>query len=49
MSTAVLVLIQVLLVIALSRLMGQVCRAIKQPLDLSEILSEEQKSGRKEF
>ncbi|MGL5079417.1 MAG: cation:proton antiporter, partial [Waterburya sp.] len=39
MSTAVLVLIQVLLVIALSRLMGQVCRSIKQPLVIGEIIA----------
>jgi Kef-type K+ transport system membrane component KefB/nucleotide-binding universal stress UspA family protein len=39
MSTAVLVLIQVLLVIGLSRLMGQVCRTIKQPLVIGEIIA----------
>jgi Kef-type K+ transport system membrane component KefB/nucleotide-binding universal stress UspA family protein len=39
MSTVVLVLIQVLLVIGLSRLMGQVCRTIKQPLVIGEIIA----------
>jgi Kef-type K+ transport system membrane component KefB len=39
MSTAVLVLIQVLLVIGLSRLMGQVCRSLKQPLVIGEIIA----------
>jgi Kef-type K+ transport system membrane component KefB/nucleotide-binding universal stress UspA family protein len=39
MSTAVLVLVQVLLVIALSRLMGQACRALKQPLVIGEIIA----------
>lgn len=39
MSTAVLVLVQVLLVIGLSRLMGQVCRALKQPLVIGEIIA----------
>ncbi|BAZ46727.1 sodium/hydrogen exchanger [Chondrocystis sp. NIES-4102] len=39
MSTAVLVLIQVLVVIGLSRIMGQVCRAIKQPLVIGEIIA----------
>jgi Kef-type K+ transport system membrane component KefB/nucleotide-binding universal stress UspA family protein len=39
MSTVVLVLIQVLLVIGLSRLMGQVCRSLKQPLVIGEIIA----------
>jgi Kef-type K+ transport system membrane component KefB/nucleotide-binding universal stress UspA family protein len=39
MSTAVLVLVQVLLVIGLSRLMGQACRALKQPLVIGEIIA----------
>ena len=39
MSTVVLVLVQVLLVIGLSRLMGQVCRALKQPLVIGEIIA----------
>ena len=39
MSPIVLVLIQVLLVIALSRLMGLVCRYIKQPLVIGEIIA----------
>ena len=39
MSTIVLVLIQVLLVIGLSRLMGLVCRSIKQPLVIGEIIA----------
>jgi Kef-type K+ transport system membrane component KefB/nucleotide-binding universal stress UspA family protein len=39
MQTAVLVLVQVLLVIALSRLMGVGCRTIKQPLVIGEIIA----------
>jgi Kef-type K+ transport system membrane component KefB/nucleotide-binding universal stress UspA family protein len=39
MHTVVLVLVQVLLVIALSRLMGQACRALKQPLVVGEIIA----------
>ncbi|MEY2858107.1 MAG: hypothetical protein RLZZ74_2419 [Cyanobacteriota bacterium] len=39
MSTPVLVLIEVLIVIALSRLMGQVCRGLKQPLVIGEIIA----------
>jgi Kef-type K+ transport system membrane component KefB/nucleotide-binding universal stress UspA family protein len=39
MNTAVLVLVQVLLVIGLSRLMGQACRALKQPLVIGEIIA----------
>lgn len=39
MSTPVLVLIEILIVIALSRLMGQVCRALKQPLVIGEIIA----------
>jgi Kef-type K+ transport system membrane component KefB len=39
MTTIVLVLIQVLLVIALSRLLGLACRYIKQPLVIGEILA----------
>jgi Kef-type K+ transport system membrane component KefB len=39
MSTVVLVLIEVLIVIALSRLMGVACRAIKQPLVIGEIIA----------
>jgi Kef-type K+ transport system membrane component KefB len=39
MSTVVLVLIEVLIVIALSRIMGVACRAIKQPLVIGEIVA----------
>lgn len=39
MSTPVLVLIEILVVIALSRLMGQVCRFLKQPLVIGEIIA----------
>jgi Kef-type K+ transport system membrane component KefB/nucleotide-binding universal stress UspA family protein len=39
MSTPVLVLIEVLIVIALSRLMGQVCRVLNQPLVIGEIIA----------
>ncbi|MEY2833071.1 MAG: hypothetical protein RLZZ574_2330, partial [Cyanobacteriota bacterium] len=39
MSTPVLVLIEILVVIALSRLMGQVCRVLKQPLVIGEIIA----------
>jgi Kef-type K+ transport system membrane component KefB/nucleotide-binding universal stress UspA family protein len=39
MSTVVLVLIEVLIVIALSRLMGVFCRVIKQPLVIGEIIA----------
>jgi Kef-type K+ transport system membrane component KefB/nucleotide-binding universal stress UspA family protein len=39
MQTVVLVLVEVLLVIGLSRLMGLVCRAFKQPLVIGEIIA----------
>jgi Kef-type K+ transport system membrane component KefB/nucleotide-binding universal stress UspA family protein len=39
MSTALLVLVQILIVIGLSRLMGQVCRVFKQPLVIGEIIA----------
>lgn len=39
MHTIVLVLIQVLIVIGLSRVMGLVCRSIKQPLVIGEIIA----------
>lgn len=39
LSTPVLVLIEILVVIALSRLMGQVCRFLKQPLVIGEIIA----------
>ena len=39
MPTAILVLVQVLIVIGLSRLMGWGCRAIKQPLVIGEIIA----------
>lgn len=39
MPTVVLVLIQVVLVIGLSRLMGLVCRRLKQPLVIGEIIA----------
>lgn len=39
MHTVVLVLVQVLLVIGLSRLMGLACQAIRQPLVIGEIIS----------
>jgi Kef-type K+ transport system membrane component KefB/nucleotide-binding universal stress UspA family protein len=39
MHTAILVLVQVLAVIALSRLMGLGCRLIKQPLVIGEIIA----------
>jgi Kef-type K+ transport system membrane component KefB/nucleotide-binding universal stress UspA family protein len=39
MSIPVLVLIEILVVIALSRLMGQVCRVLKQPLVIGEIIA----------
>ncbi|PSF38354.1 sodium:proton antiporter [Aphanothece hegewaldii CCALA 016] len=39
MQTVVLVLIQVVIVIGLSRLMGLVCRSIKQPLVIGEIIA----------
>lgn len=39
MHPAILVLLQVLIVIGLSRLMGLVCRGIKQPLVIGEIIA----------
>jgi Kef-type K+ transport system membrane component KefB/nucleotide-binding universal stress UspA family protein len=39
METAILVLVQVLVVIALSRIMGIGCRMIKQPLVIGEIIA----------
>ncbi|MCU0533721.1 MAG: cation:proton antiporter [Hydrococcus sp. Prado102] len=39
MQTAILVLVQVVFVIALSRIMGIGCRAIKQPLVIGEIIA----------
>jgi Kef-type K+ transport system membrane component KefB/nucleotide-binding universal stress UspA family protein len=39
MQTVVLVLVEVLIVIGLSRLMGLVCRAFKQPLVIGEIIA----------
>jgi Kef-type K+ transport system membrane component KefB/nucleotide-binding universal stress UspA family protein len=39
MSTALLVLVQILIVIGLSRVMGQVCRVFKQPLVIGEIVA----------
>lgn len=39
MQTVVLVLIQVVIVIGLSRLMGLVCRRLKQPLVIGEIIA----------
>ncbi|OKH22188.1 sodium:proton antiporter [Hydrococcus rivularis NIES-593] len=39
MQIAILVLVQVLIVIALSRIMGVGCRAIKQPLVIGEIIA----------
>ncbi|HBB30293.1 MAG TPA: sodium:proton antiporter [Cyanobacteria bacterium UBA8803] len=39
MHTAVLVLVQVLLIIGLSRIMGLGCRGIKQPLVIGEIIA----------
>ncbi len=39
MHTVVLVLVEVLIVIGLSRLMGLVCRAFKQPLVIGEIIA----------
>ncbi|PSB10258.1 sodium:proton antiporter [Pleurocapsa sp. CCALA 161] len=39
MTTPVLILIEVLIVIGLSRLMGQLCRTLKQPLVIGEIIA----------
>jgi Kef-type K+ transport system membrane component KefB/nucleotide-binding universal stress UspA family protein len=39
LTTTILVLLQVLIVIGLSRLMGLVCRRIKQPLVIGEIIA----------
>jgi Kef-type K+ transport system membrane component KefB/nucleotide-binding universal stress UspA family protein len=39
MQTSLLVLIEILAVIGLSRLMGQVCRFLKQPLVIGEIIA----------
>lgn len=39
MTTPVLILIEILIVIGLSRLMGQLCRALKQPLVIGEIIA----------
>ncbi len=39
MPTVVLVLVQVLIIIGISRLMGLGCRVIKQPLVIGEIIA----------
>lgn len=39
MHTVVVVLVQVLIIIGLSRLMGQMCRIVKQPLVIGEIIA----------
>ena len=39
MHTVVLVLVEVLIIIGLSRLMGLLCRFVKQPLVIGEIIA----------